>query len=59
MGCEYCRGEKPIMANAGSTITIEEDQLWLEYYGHDDGVWEHDTINYCPMCRRKLGDTDD
>lgn len=58
-GCPYCRLGRPIKDNSCSIIAIEQNAniLWFnsdKFVGEDEG--DIVSINYCPMCGRKLGE---
>lgn len=60
MACEYCEEEKPIIDEHSVMVKISSfyEELYATYY---DQSWDckKATINYCPMCGRKLGDTNE
>lgn len=60
MSCEYCNEEKDIFKDACMYIpkgTSKLSLLCMDCY--ENGYMDSITINYCPMCGSKLGDSDD
>lgn len=56
--CEYCcevPGQKDIVADEYNHIYLDGDKLrFISFEGDEDYALEA-KINYCPICRRKLG----
>jgi hypothetical protein len=57
--CPYCQRSKPVLNdcdNGGPLVCVdnEEPSLTVSTKDYDYEI----TINYCPMCGRKLSDTD-
>ena len=62
MACEYCTTTKPKpIMDGGARVTVERygSQMWVEWYGYEESREDHETINFCPMCGEKLGDTNE
>lgn len=58
MSCEYCDSVRPKpIVDGGARVTVfnTDAQLWVEWYGREDSQEDHETINYCPMCGKRLG----
>lgn len=56
--CKYCEEDfegyvKPLDKNAHVAIfdRVYEKNLDIDWYGHSMKI----SINYCPMCRKKVG----
>lgn len=59
-GCLYCKHGEPLNDTSNSNFALvvryDEENYYLETE-YDQGEWseaEYPTINYCPMCGRKL-----
>lgn len=59
MSCEYCKDGKPIAEEDDNFVTIGRfDDLMIVFTTEQIHLWNI-SINYCPMCGSKLGDSDD
>lgn len=58
--CKYCEGYEPevIVSDPYNVLMLKADELYFLSQEGDDDYELSGKINYCPMCGRKLGDTD-
>jgi len=55
--CEYCGGDKPLYENRNDTVAIDVEfsDLTIEIETGRGDYYNLDiSINYCPMCGRRL-----
>lgn len=56
--CDYCRGKKALIESPAAGVCISDRNMkMLSYYATEETVFE--TINFCPMCGRKLSEARD
>lgn len=59
MACEYCDGDKPIVANNAmgvrATINDYHEEIYINFYTDQGWVCVSTPIDFCPMCGEKLG----
>ena len=53
--CDYCENENPFVTKKGWDVYIYDNEINVEW----DGINIDLTINYCPMCGRKLSEVQD
>jgi hypothetical protein len=51
--CEYCEHGEVIVESAAAGVYVECGKIKLKSYFYKNDI-EHENINYCPMCGRKL-----
>ena len=58
MGCEYCNGDKRIIANndRGIIVLIDDFEQTLDIAWYGESGWDAESISimYCPLCGAKL-----
>lgn len=64
MSCEYCKNNESLIHGFKKDkyqywVDIEVDELVFDGIFEDGAYHERESINYCPMCGSKLGDSDD